>query len=170
MIRRAKVMDVGEILMMALACGAAMRARGIFQWNEAYPSEAAFLNDVARGELWVWDSGSGPVGCLALSERMDSEYQAVSWETPDRGARYVHRLAVHPNLQRRGLGARLMDFAEDRSRSEGATAIRLDTFSRNEGNQRFYAQRGYKRLGAVYFPNQSAYPFYCYELALPTPR
>lgn len=152
---------------MALACGAAMRARGIFQWNEAYPTEAAFMNDVARGELWVLDSGSEPAGCLVLSEHMDSEYQTVSWETPDQGARYVHRLAVRPELQRQGLGAMLMDFAEARARSEGAGAIRLDTFSRNAGNQRFYEKRGYKRLGAVYFPNQSAYPFYCYELALP---
>ncbi len=155
---------------MALACGAAMRARGIFQWNEAYPTEAAFLNDLARGELWVYDSGSGPMGCLVLSEHMDSEYQTVFWKTPDQGARYVHRLAVNPEWQRRGLGSRLMDFAEDLARSEGAGAIRLDTFSRNEGNQRFYEKRGYKRLGSVYFPNQSAYPFYCYELALPAPR
>lgn len=155
---------------MAQACGTAMRARGIFQWNEAYPTENAFLNDVHRGELWVWDPGSGPKGCLVLSDQMDDEYRTVAWETPDWGARYVHRLAVHPELQRQGLGARLMDFAEDRARAEGATSIRLDTFSRNEGNQRFYEKRGYKRLGAIYFPNQSAFPFYCYELAIPSPR
>lgn len=166
MIRQAKVMEVGEILRIARACGAAMRARGIFQWNEAYPTQAAFLNDLARGELWVFDPGSGPVACLALSDHMNAEYKAVRWETPDSGARYVHRLAVDPEFQRKGLGGSLMDFAEKHARNQGASSIRLDTFSRNEGNQRFYERRGYKRLGAVYFPNQSAYPFYCYERAL----
>jgi len=169
MIRRAKEMDICSILGIARACGAAMRAAGIFQWTEAYPSEAAFQNDLARGELWVFDSGEGPVASLVLSDFMDPEYRGVPWSTPDEGARYIHRLAVHPDFQRRGIAGRMMDFAEARARAEGATAIRLDTFSRNAGNQRFYEKRAYHRLGAVYFPNQSPYPFYCYEHPLPSP-
>ena len=168
MIRAAKEMDVGELLRLARACGATMRAAGIFQWNDTYPSEAAFLGDISRGELWVFEAGSGPIACLALSEIKDPEYERVAWGTPDLGARYIHRLAVHPRVQRQGLGSKLMDFAEARATAEGATALRLDTFSRNAGNQRFYETRGYRRLGAIYFPNQSAYPFYCYERALPS--
>lgn len=169
MIRPGKEMDVSKILGITRACGAAMRAAGIFQWTESYPSEAAFRNDLERGELWVFDQGHGPVACLVLSDLMDPEYQAVRWGTPDRGARYIHRLAVHPDCQRRGIAGQMMDFAELHAWAEGATSMRLDTFSRNAGNQRFYENRGYQRLGAVYFPNQSAYPFYCYELVLPSP-
>ena len=169
MIRQAKEMDLCGILGITRACGAAMRAAGIFQWTETYPSEVAFRNDLVRGELWVFDPGNGPVACLVVSDLMDPEYRAVSWGTPDQGARYIHRLAVHPDFQRRGIAGKLMDFAESQARAERATAIRLDTFSRNAGNQRFYENRGYRRLGAVYFPNQSAYPFYCYERALPSP-
>lgn len=169
MIRLAKEMDICPILGITRACGAAMRAAGIFQWTESYPSEAAFRNDLTRGELWVFDPGDGPVASLVLSDFMDPEYRGVPWNTPDHGARYIHRLAVHPRCQRQGLASKLMDFAESHARAEGATSIRLDTFSRNAGNQRFYENRGYRRMGAVYFPNQSAYPFYCYERALPSP-
>lgn len=169
MIRPAKETDICRILGIARACGASMRAAGIFQWNESYPTERAFQNDLARRELWVFDPGPGPVACLVVSEQMDPEYRGVAWNSPHAGARYVHRLAVHPDWQRKGLAGKLMDFAESHARAQGATSIRLDTFSRNSGNQRFYENRGYRRLGAVYFPNQSAYPFYCYEYLLQLP-
>ena len=59
-----------------------------------------------------------------------------------------------------------MDFAEDYAIRKGYDSIRLDTFSKNPRNQKFYEIRGYHRLGNVYFSDQSADPFYCYELVL----
>ena len=59
-----------------------------------------------------------------------------------------------------------MDFAENYAITNRAASIRLDTFSKNLGNQMFYETRGYKRLGNIYFPKQSEHPFYCYELVL----
>ncbi|MBC2838077.1 GNAT family N-acetyltransferase [Robiginitalea sp. SC105] len=169
MIRPAKVVEIPQILELTRACGREMCARGIFQWTETYPSREAFQQDIDRGELWVLDLGQGPVGTLVLSEVMDEEYRQVLWLTPNDRNRYVHRLGVHPDLQGRGYARKLMDFAEARAAAEGAASIRLDTFSRNPRNQRFYEQRGYQRLGAVYFPKQSAYPFYCYERILSSP-
>jgi len=100
---------------------------------------------------------------------MDAEYRAVEWIGVTGNNRYVHRLAIHPEFQGRGFARRLMDFAEDISRSQGVDSIRLDTFSQNLRNQRFYERRGYVRLGPVYFPQQSTDPFYCYELLLSSP-
>jgi hypothetical protein len=59
-----------------------------------------------------------------------------------------------------------MDFAEIQAKKTKASSIRLDTFSQNIRNQKFYELRSYKRLGEIYFPKQSTYPFYCYELVL----
>ncbi|HET8854785.1 MAG TPA: GNAT family N-acetyltransferase, partial [Salinimicrobium sp.] len=42
-------------------------------------------------------------------------------------------------------------------------SVRLDTFSQNQRNQKFYVKRGYSRLGDIYFPKQSEFPFHCYE-------
>lgn len=166
MIRPAKVEEIPEIMEMARACGRAMQADGIYQWTEVYPTREAFIRDIDRGELWVIDPGSGPVGTIAVSTWMDEEYRSVRWLTPNRSNRYVHRLGIHPDFQRQGLAQQLMDHAESLALREGAPSIRLDTFSRNHRNQRFYEQRGYQRLGAVYFPRQSPYPFYCYERVL----
>ena len=59
-----------------------------------------------------------------------------------------------------------MDFVEKFSEDNNYVSIRLDTFSKNKKNQLFYELRGYKKLEEIYFPNQSEYPFYCYELVL----
>ncbi len=166
MIRPAKLAEIPEILALTKACAQSMTEQGIEQWNEHYPSEAAFLRDVQRGELHVIDSPGGILGCISVSTLMDEEYKTVKWLTPNGNSVYVHRLAVLPDHQGKGLARRLMDLAETLARSEGRISVRLDTFSKNERNQRFYQARGYQRLEAVYFPNQSPHPFYCYELLL----
>ena len=166
MIRLAKLREIPEILNITKACGEEMLSRGIAQWNDHYPSEKAFINDVKRKELFVLFKDSSLIGSVVLSKYMDEEYKAVKWLCPDENNRYVHRLAIHPNFQSQGYARKLMDFAEEKARRDGAVSIRLDTFSQNQRNQRFYEQRGYRRLGSVYFPNQSQHPFYCYELLL----
>ena len=59
-----------------------------------------------------------------------------------------------------------MDYAEDFAKKNNFISIRLDTFSKNKNNMRFYERRGYKRLEEVFFPEQSEFPFYCYELII----
>ena len=60
------------------------------------------------------------------------------------GTCHVGRLIVHPRLQRRGLGARLMREIEGRF----PTAIRYELFTghRSEDNLRFYGRLGYAAI------------------------
>ncbi len=60
------------------------------------------------------------------------------------GACHIERLAVHPRLQRRGLGTRLMQEIEARF----STAERFELFTghRSEGSLRLYEHLGYKRF------------------------
>jgi len=166
MIRPAKIEEIPQILRLAKACAQHMIGNGIFQWNEHYPSKEAFLKDVARKELFVLEQDSKIQGCITISSLMDEEYAPVQWLTPNDNNLYIHRLAVHPKQQGKGKARLLMDEAEHKARDKHYTSIRLDTFSKNERNQRFYEARGYQKLGTIYFPKQSIHPFYCYELVL----
>ena len=97
---------------------------------------------------------------------MDKVYIPVSWVTKNSNNLYIHRLAVHPDFQKKGIGKALMDFAEKYAKKKEYKSIRLDTFSVNKRNLKFYESRGYQRLEKIYFPKQSEFPFYCYELIL----
>ena len=166
MIRLAKLSEIQEIVSLTRACAAKMISEDIFQWNEHYPNQEAFKNDVAREELFVLIIAEKIAGCITISSEKDEEYETVEWLTEDGNQFYIHRLAVHPEFQHKGLAKKFMDFAEAYAKQRKAVSIRLDTFSVNKRNQRFYEARGYQRLGDIYFPKQSDLPFHCYELIL----
>jgi len=166
MIRHAKLSEIEQILSITKACAAKMISQNIFQWNEYYPNRKAFENDIRRNELYVLLDIEKVIGCIVISSNKDEEYDAVNWLTNDGINYYIHRLAIHPDFQHKGKAKVLMDFAEDFAKFNNALSVRLDTFSQNKRNQRFYENRGYQRFGKIHFHKQSEFPFYCYELPL----
>jgi len=158
--------DIPELLKVTKACAQAMIANGIYQWNENYPSKGAFVKDIELDQLWVLKDDNNIIGSVVISDIMDEEYKTIAWLTPNTKNNYIHRLAIHPDYQGKGLAQKLMDFAEGCAKKNGYVSVRLDTFSVNTRNNTFYQKRGYQKLGDVYFPKQSEHPFHCYELVL----
>lgn len=165
-IRAGQSADLNRITTIAKSCARHMIGQGILQWNEHYPSKAAFENDLSRSELFVIENQALVIGAIVISSLMDEEYKNVEWLTPNKNNRYIHRLCVDPIHQKNGYARALLDFAEDKSKGEGVTSIRLDTFSQNPRNLKFYKNRNYIQLEEIYFHRQSEYPFYCFELVL----
>jgi ribosomal protein S18 acetylase RimI-like enzyme len=166
MIRRAKISEISDILNLTKACAANMVNNGIYQWNDHYPSKKAFENDIERSELFVFEKNHEIIGAVVISSLMDEEYFPIQWLTPNTKNAYIHRLSVHPKQQGKGYAQKLMDFAENYAKKHNFVSVRLDTFSQNKRNQKFYETRGYHRLGDIYFPKQSEHPFHCYEMVL----
>ncbi len=166
MIRKAREADIVQIMNLTHACARHLVKQKIFQWNDLYPNKEIFEKDISHDQLYVYELNDSVIGCIVITELMDPEYENVKWLTSEGNSYYVHRLAVQPDHQGKGYARSLMDFAETKAKSDEKASIRLDTFSKNLRNQRFYEQRGYRRLEPVYFLNQSRDPFYCYELLL----
>ena len=166
MIRPAKITEITNILTLTKDCAKHMIDKGIYQWNEHYPSRHAFEEDIKRNELFVLEINKEIQGTVVISTLMDDEYFPINWLTPNGNNIYIHRLSVHPKLQGQGYAQQLMAFAEQYTKDKGHVSVRLDTFSQNKRNQFFYEARGYHRLGDIYFPKQSEHPFHCYELVV----
>ncbi|QLG45462.1 GNAT family N-acetyltransferase [Costertonia aggregata] len=166
MIRYANLSEIPDILQLTRACARAMEKNGIYQWNEHYPTKLAFENDLKNNELYVLEVDNKVSGTIVISTHMDEEYKPIKWLTPSKNNIYIHRLAINPNLQGQGYARKLMDFGEAYARKNNFVSVRLDTFSQNKRNQKFYEVRGYQKLGDIYFPKQSDHPFHCYELVL----
>lgn len=166
MIRKAELGDIHRITEIIKLCSQNMIVNGIFQWNEEYPNANILINDIKKGELFVVEENQIVLGCIVISTQKDEVYNRVEWLTSDSIHFYIHRLAIHPDNQGKGYAQKLMNFAEEKAQNEEIASIRLDTFSQNQRNQHFYEQRGYQRLQEIYFPMQSKFPFYCYELLI----
>ena len=144
-----------------------MRDNGIDQWDADYPNREVILQDLQTQTLFAYRENDVVLGIVVLNESQDEEYAEINWSTSETERNIVvHRLAVRPDQQRRGIARRLMDFAEQWARDNNYDAIRLDTFSQNPRNQRFYLNRGYTDLGLVYLKYKKDHPYYCYELLL----
>lgn len=166
MIRKANAPDIDTLMTVTQACAKHMISKGIFQWNEHYPNQYAFENDIKQDQLYVLEVDGVVIGSIVLSNHMDDEYIPIRWLTKNDKNLYIHRLAINPEHQGKGYAQQLMDFGEQFAIENNYASIRLDTFSQNKRNHKFYELRGYKRLGNIYFPKQSEHPFYCYELVL----
>lgn len=166
MIRKAELTGLASIKNLTEACAVSMQEKGIFQWNEHYPSLEKLRLDIEKQELFVLEENEQIKGIIVLTPEMDEEYIPIEWLTPNGNNLYIHRLATDPATWGTGNGKKLMDFAESFAREKGYDSVRLDTFSQNKRNQRFYESRGYRRLGDIFFPKQSEHPFHCYELIL----
>ena len=166
-ISEGKTIEIDAILSLTRACGKHMREHGIDQWDENYPDRASLLHDVNTETLFAYREGDEVLGIVVLNESQDEEYSEINWSTSDTDKNIVvHRLAVRPDQQGKGIARMLMDFAEKWAKSHKYDAIRLDTFSQNPRNQRFYRNRGYTDLGSVFLKYKKDHPYYCYEMLL----
>mgnify|MGYP003322074965 FL=1 len=162
-IELAVISHLDKVKEIAECCASDMINRNIFQWNEKYPSKKIFKEDIESNSLYLAKINQEIVGCIMLTKNKDHVYKDIKWLSEDNINLYIHRLAVHPLFQKKGIGRKMMDFAEDYAKSNNYESVRLDTFSKNKRNNIFYENRGYIRLGNVYFPEQSRFPFYCFE-------
>lgn len=167
MISHGELHEIDEIIALTKACGLHMRQNGIDQWDENYPDRESILNDLETKTLFAYRENDTVLGIVVLNEKQDEEYAEINWSTSeDQRNLVVHRLAVLPDQQGKGIARKLMDFAETFAKEQGYDAIRLDTFSQNPRNQRFYENRNYTKLGSVFLKYKKEYPYYCYEMLL----
>ena len=165
-IRLAKERDLKRVVAITNACAMHMISKKIFQWDENYPNIEIFKDDVKNKSLFVIEDNELIMGCICISLQIDDVYKDVKWLTPNRNNVYLHRLAIHPNFQGQGLALKLMEYAEDFTIKNGCISIRLDTFSGNPKNNKFYTLQGYTKLEKIFYRNQSDMPFHCFEKIL----
>jgi ribosomal protein S18 acetylase RimI-like enzyme len=77
---------------------------------------------------------------------------------------HVRMLGVHPEVQGRGIGRRLMEGAEEEARLAGKRLITLETTEAMVTAQRLYESMGYRRLDDLVFDD--GFRLRAYELSL----
>ncbi len=155
--------DLGAVISLMRNCAQHLIQEGIYQWDHNYPSVLDITAGIDRTNLWVYEIDKGIVGTVTIDENQSPEYLSLNWNSPN--FLVIHRLAVLPECQGKGIARKLMDFAETKVSELGYDSIRLDTYSLNTRNVRFYNNRGYQKIGEVYFRGIRE-PFLCFEKIL----
>lgn len=145
------------------ACVLRMHERGIDQWDAYYPSRQQVLLDIATNTLYGVYHQDALWGLIVLNELQDAAYAGLDWQTDSEKVLVVHRLAVHPSRQGKGIGQILMEFAERKAQQNQYDAIRLDGFSENKALHTFYQGLGYTYIGDVQLEGNRPQAYRCYE-------
>ncbi|UCG70273.1 MAG: GNAT family N-acetyltransferase [Thermoplasmata archaeon] len=163
---RANSENIIEVLELVQECMQHMNDQGIEQWNEQYPQSDIFISDIEKDSLFIIKNEENIVGIIVLSEEQDEQYDQIDWKDKFGKVLLVHRLAVHPKWQGKGIAQKLMDFGENYAKENGYSSIRLDTYSQNPRSLKLFEKRKYERKsGHIHFP-ECKEPYYCYEMLL----
>jgi ribosomal protein S18 acetylase RimI-like enzyme len=164
-LRLASLSDISAIMAVVRRVVPLMRASGNLQWDEHYPNPAVFERDIALNQLWLAEIDGQIAGVAAITTDQDPEYAQVGWDITEL-AIVIHRVAVDPAFQGRGVAAALMVKAEEVARSRGIAALRVDTNTNNQVTQRLFPKLGYKLAGEISLAFRPGLRFLCYEKRL----
>ena len=157
--------DIPGIMQMVCALIPILHAAGNLQWDERYPNPQVFAEDIALGQLWVMSSQKEIAGVVAITTEQYPEYIQAGWDITD-PAVVIHRLAVNPAFQRKGIAAALLRHAETVAHSCNFNRILADTNSQNQAMQHLLPKLGYIFSGEITLEFRPGMRFLCYEKLL----
>ncbi len=129
-------------------------------------TERGVLNDLRRpkfSRILIARANNRIVGALRLATKKPWAIDTAYFTAVTKPL-YLTGMAVHPDLQRNGVGRFLLKEAEAAARAWPADAIRLDAFDAAAGAGDFYAKCGYREVAHVVHKND---PLLYFELLLP---
>ena len=161
-IRKAKISDLGNIMIMYKSCVKGMIANGIDQWDDTYPDIETINQDLEKQTYYVVEEKEEIIGGINIDQNQDKTYLDIDWEDKSDSFLVVHRLGVKEEFWNKKIGENLMLFTENLVAEKGLRSIRLDTYSGNPKAIKFYIRLGYRELGSINLkPNKNEY--YCFE-------
>jgi len=162
MIRKAKINELDEIMNMYASCVDGMQKANIDQWDSTYPNRKIISEDIRNKSFYIFLINDKIIGGINIDKIQDKTYLDIEWK--DKGNKFlvVHRLAVRHEFWKKGIGNKLMIFAESLVKEKKLNSIRLDTYSSNPIAINFYLNLGYIKKGEIFLkPNKNEY--YCFE-------
>ena len=110
------------------------------------------MDSVQKGTMYVIEDDNGHVLSAAkIDQNQGEEYARAQWKhaTPPERVLVMHTLVVDPAHEGHGLGHNFIHFYEERARSLGCLALRMDTNMRNVAAREMYAKMGFEEAGEV---------------------
>ncbi len=112
-----------------------------------YPTRAVAEKGVSEGWLYVLRDEDGTLlASMLLNHNQDAEYALQPWRYAAAPGQVLvlHTLCVLPGHSRRGIGRKMVQFAQHLARSRGCTVMRFDTNIDNIPASHLYENMGFE--------------------------
>ncbi|HKL07500.1 MAG TPA: GNAT family N-acetyltransferase [Bacteroidales bacterium] len=151
-----------EIMYLLRQCIEDFNKNNIYQWNISYPDTFRLMQEIEKGSLYLMINKGVPVGTITFDEQQDEVFNEVAWKNNDGKFIVIHRIAVYPTWQRKGVGQKLIEFVEKFAQENKYQSVRLDVSSSNQKLVELYERLGFSQTGDILYPKQKI-PFKCLE-------
>lgn len=159
---KAVLNDAYEIHCLIRAVTQDLRSKGIAQWDDVYPTLANIESDIIHHSLYKYEEDGRIIGVLTMDELVPAQYCEVPWLTRDDRvglarddreglALSLHRMAVLPECEGRGIAHALMSFAESYAIEHSYASIRFDAYAKNTRAVSLYHKLGFTEVGELEF-------------------
>lgn len=164
-IRLAHANDLARIWDLVQKAVHLMNERGNEQWGADYPTRDLYASDIEKNELWcVVDEFDTVMGVAAIFSRHEPDYAPVPFRKPE-PAVSMHRVAVDPDFENRGVASALFSQFENIGHKFGVDALRIDTYHKNERMLALIQKHGFSYVGDINLHGRTL-PYHCFEKLL----
>lgn len=128
-----------------------MKERGLDQWQDGYPDEAAIRNDMKKHQGHLFMKCLQPAAYAAIVFDKDPYYEKIDGQWLCDGESYVavHRLAVADEFLGLDMARHILKFAERKARSKNVRWFRIDTHHDNLPMRNLIRDFGFTFCGVV---------------------
>jgi GNAT superfamily N-acetyltransferase len=150
-IRQAEPADLDTLEELREEAVAWLASKGLDQWQPGQPkvpTRVTAEHAIARGVCYIaYDQHGDIVGTITVDDHADPEFWTPAEQAEP--ALYVHRMIVPRAAAGGCLGARLLQWADEKARSSGRRWLRLDAWKSNPRLHQYYSDQGFQHLRTV---------------------
>ena len=162
--RKATLKDIEQVMEAVEYSRELLRLQGNGQWQDGYPNQDDFINDINNGRLFVLFEENNPdnvIAVCALTYREEDYHHLYEgkWLT-DLPYMVMHRVAIKEKYRGRGYGKALFKLFEEQAKIEGYHSLRIDTHEGNSVMRHLIDAAGFTYCGkAILTPNKDRMVF-----------
>lgn len=162
-IKRPQIDDLDEIHQIFTDVTTWLRSMDVMQWDFSYPDKDIIRQDIISQSCLIVKVDQQIAAVVTLNKEQDPQYKNITWKGGQKDIWVIHRLAVNPKFQKRGIATQLCQYLESIATAEGAKALRLDAYSKNPYSNKMYLKLGYELRKEPLFFHGNPVHFNAYE-------
>lgn len=152
-IEKGKIDDIDEIEALYNELNDALK-QGINYpgWKKGvYPVRENAVKGISENNLYVVKINNKIVGSLILNHEPEQGYETVKWlcDAEYNKIFVIRTFIVHPQYFKKGIGMKMMNFAEETARISKMSSMRLDVFENNIPAIKLYEKYGFQYIDTI---------------------
>lgn len=151
-IRPTTTQDIPQIMTIISYAQQYLASLNIDQWQDGYPTQSQFKDDIASKESYVITNANDKViATFMFSVTGEPSYKIIDgkWLTTVENYGVIHRIAVAEHFTSKGLARQIISHCEAQLKAKQFTSMRIDTHKDNLGMQHILKTLDYTYCGVI---------------------